>query len=86
MTYTRVAFREWLESLPDKPFCEDNVCPINQFTGSKLSAVEADSDLAEAIDVLCHQQMHEPWNVLTPSDVLGLINDMDSVNEGLNRD
>ncbi len=85
MTYTRKAFREWLESLPDELFCEGFNCPIEQFLGSKSSACPTDYELTVAIDELCHGQMHESWSVLIPSDVLGVISGMDSVNEGLNQ-
>ena len=52
MKYTREAFKSWLESLPDGPFCPARICPIGYFMGieESMQAAELDEDLAYLID------------------------------------
>lgn len=72
--YSRGAFCEWLESLPqDKPFCDDNKCPIATWLRTdNCRAYYEDSDLAKAIDD------HTPWSELTPKQIITIINRLEA--------
>ena len=74
MKYSRANFKSWLETLPDRPFCETGKCPISQFLGLPLSAGGAeDEDLANRIDALCHDELKMPWEQMLPSQVILII-------------
>lgn len=79
MRYTRAKFREWLESLPpNEPFCKLGKCPISQFLGlDGADGLRADETLAWAIDDLAHGERGLPWETLSPSDVLDVLNTVD---------
>jgi len=73
MKYTREAFREWLESLPDEPFCRVS-CPIGEFMDGMNAneAIGLDYELADRIDdlAMCYPLM-------LPSDVLKIISELE---------
>jgi len=80
MKYTREAFREWLESLPDEPFCPEKVCPIGYFMGidDAMQAAPLDEDLAYSIDDISVNILGVmDWNSVLPSDVLNIIAEME---------
>ena len=85
MKYTREAFKSWLESLPDEPFCCAHMCPIGQFVrlGEASEAILIDESLAYAIDEVsvCLPGIMD-WCALLPSDVLGIIREIDPVQPG----
>ena len=89
MKYTRKAFRKCLESLPDKPFCPIKICPIGYFMGIEkaMQAAQLDEDLAYLIDDIsvCLPGVMD-WSDLLPSQVLGIISELDIVPNSLSQE
>lgn len=93
MTYTRQAFREWLETLPaDEPFCAPaDQCPVSAFgvargfiESSEWQVGEAmvlDKELINSIDEnIAYQDADEVrhWDKITPREVLQIITDLEA--------
>lgn len=85
MKYTRKAFKSWLESLSDEPFCPGVFCPIGCFMviEDAMHAALLDEELAYLIDdvSVCIPGVMD-WSALLPSHVLRIISEMDTDHDG----
>jgi len=79
MKYTRKAFKSWLESIANEPFCPARICPIGYFMGieESMQACLLDEDLAYLIDDIsvCVPGIMD-WSDIRPTDILVIINEL----------
>ncbi len=79
MTYSRQAFRKWLEAMPpDEQFCTNRRCPIQVFMPGDISVMDAaglDERFAWAVDDISVASVWHGvgWNRITAQQCLDVL-------------